>query len=249
MMNLKYLVTGTGRCGTVYMARFLTSVGILCGHETVFDYCGIRGAKRRLSGEDDLRLSIVSSLGFDTDKNEHVPQWHPDVKNIVADSSYMAAPYLAEELLKETKVIHVVRNPIKVINSFCNNIYYFRNGESVWKENQTYENFIYKFLPELKIDMPQYDRASLYYVRWNEMIERSNPDFFFRVEDSPDGLLKFLGVADNVDYYKEKTANTFKSYNEDVFDSLMKIQNRNIRLEVANMARRYGYNVLNDAVV
>ena len=59
-MNLKYLVTGTGRCGTVYMARILTSIGIPCGHETIFDYRGTRGARKRLFGEEQLRLSFVA---------------------------------------------------------------------------------------------------------------------------------------------------------------------------------------------
>lgn len=244
MKTINYIITGTGRCGTVYMARLLTSLGILCGHETIFDFCGLRGAQRRLSGEDPLRLSFVSSSNYD-----HPIKWHPDIENIVADASYMAAPFLADEILKDAKIIHVVRNPINVINSFCNNIYYFGNGESVWKINQTYENFIYKFVPELKIDMSQYDRASLYYVRWNEMIEKHNPDFFFRVEDEPTELLKFLEKPDAIDYYKETNTNTFKSNNTDVFDSLMKIQNRNIRLEVANMAKRYGYSMLNDSFI
>lgn len=250
MKHLDYIITGTGRCGTVYMARLLTSVGILCGHETIFDFCGIRGAQKRLSGEDPLRLSIASSLDYDAEKNEHHKvEWHPNVDNIVADSSYMAAPFLADEILKGAKLIHIVRDPIKVINSFCNNIYYFGNGVNDWKANQTYEKFICNFLPELKMPMPQYDRASLYYVRWNQMIEKNNPDFFFRVEDSPIELFKFLGAPNITEYYKESNTNTFKSYNTDVFDSLMKIQNRNIRLEVAKMARKYGYNVLNDSFI
>jgi hypothetical protein len=36
MIKLDYLVAGTGRCGTVYMARLLTSLGINCLHEGVF---------------------------------------------------------------------------------------------------------------------------------------------------------------------------------------------------------------------
>ena len=34
--KLDFLVTGTGRCGTVYMAELLTSLGIPCGHESLF---------------------------------------------------------------------------------------------------------------------------------------------------------------------------------------------------------------------
>ena len=250
-MNLQYVITGTGRCGTVYMARLLTSVGILCGHETIFDYCGLRGAKKRLDGEEDLRLSVVASIEYDELKNEYHPvNWHPDVNQIVADASYMAAPFLNDDVLAGTKVIHVVRNPIQVINSFCNSLYYFRNCDGVWKENQIYENFIYKFVPELKVDMPQYDRAALYYTKWNEMIEKAKPDFFYRVEDDPGQLLAFLGASGISEYYKDTKANTFKkSFNTDVFDSVMKIQNRAIRMDLANMAKRYGYNVLDNGII
>lgn len=35
-MSLEVIVTGTGRCGTNYMANVLTSAGIPCGRESVF---------------------------------------------------------------------------------------------------------------------------------------------------------------------------------------------------------------------
>lgn len=37
---LKYIITGTGRCGTGYAARLLSSAGMPCGHETVFSFDG-----------------------------------------------------------------------------------------------------------------------------------------------------------------------------------------------------------------
>lgn len=36
-MALKYIVTGTGRCGTNYLAKLLSSAGISCGRESVFN--------------------------------------------------------------------------------------------------------------------------------------------------------------------------------------------------------------------
>lgn len=35
-MNVKYVVTGTGRCGTGFMSKLLTSAGVPCGHEAIF---------------------------------------------------------------------------------------------------------------------------------------------------------------------------------------------------------------------
>jgi LPS sulfotransferase NodH len=49
MAKLKFLVTGSGRSGTNYMSRFLTSVGIMCGHESIFTHDGITEAIYRLS--------------------------------------------------------------------------------------------------------------------------------------------------------------------------------------------------------
>ncbi len=34
---LKFLITGTGRCGTDYMSELFKSVGIRCGHEAIFN--------------------------------------------------------------------------------------------------------------------------------------------------------------------------------------------------------------------
>lgn len=38
---IRLLITGTGRCGTMYMARLLTASGVPCGHEDVYTVAGI----------------------------------------------------------------------------------------------------------------------------------------------------------------------------------------------------------------
>ena len=38
---LEYIATGTGRCGTRYVSRVLSEVGIPCGHESIFQPKGI----------------------------------------------------------------------------------------------------------------------------------------------------------------------------------------------------------------
>lgn len=40
-VRLQYVVAGTGRCGTKYMAAFLSAIGIRCGHEAVYGPHGI----------------------------------------------------------------------------------------------------------------------------------------------------------------------------------------------------------------
>jgi hypothetical protein len=129
-MDLKYLVTGCGRSGTVYMAKLLTSLGVPCGHETIFDFDGIERALERIAGSIPLKLSETSLRA----KEDWV-----DVNTIVADASYMAAPYL--DFFPDATIIHVVRHPVKVINSFCNYIHYFQNTEP----NPSDPHYIYNY--------------------------------------------------------------------------------------------------------
>lgn len=239
-MKLKYVVAGTGRSGTVFMARLLTSVGISCGHESVFDFGGIQAARRRLSEQEMMHPSIISSINYnhDTKDFDHV-DWHPDIQTIIADSSYMAAPFLRDELLQGTSIIHAVRHPVKVINSFCNLMNYF--GDEHNPTDMVYHNFIYGFLPQLKEDMPQYDRAALYYILWNQMIENCNPDFFFRVEDNSDELLEFLGIS-VADRFADSTINTHWKPRTKSF-SWPEVKDRTIRNNLVDIGKKYGYDM------
>jgi len=235
MVNLKYLITGTGRCGTVYLARFLTSLGIPCGHESIFDWQGMRGAEKRLLGEKKIELSFVSQARYNGKDFKDLDDWI-DLKHIEAESSYMSAPFLGEEILRDIPIIHVVRNPIKVVNSFCNYINYFNSGIGT----NSYEQFIYRHLPELKEDMPQYDRACLYYVLWNEMIEKNNV-FFHRIEDDKQSLLDFIGASG--DYFDDHSVNTLKKIVNKKFLSPSQIENEDIQDRFVAMGTKYGYNM------
>lgn len=235
MIRLNYIVTGTGRCGTVWTARFLTSVGINCGHETIFDWKGLHWAKKRLQEEVPLELSFVAQKEKHKDESFTPMEIWVDLTKVEADSSYLAAPFLKENILRGTKIIHIVRDPFKVINSFCNYLGYFSNTTG----NNSYEQIIYRFLPELKSEkLNAYDRAALYWVRWNQMIEPS-AHFFYRVEDPPELLLKFLNK--NTDRYFQNTkVNSWQKPIEKPFDISM-ISNDMIKRECFHLAKKYGY--------
>lgn len=177
-MKLDYLITGTGRCGTVALAKFLTHIGIPCGHETVFhvskttnplaigidDYKPI-DVKDRLDCTDK-QLSFISRYNYEN--KEVVEKWI-DPNRIKADSSYMAAPYLQHELLKDTKVVHLIRCPINVVYSFVVNLNYFSSNEPQNK----WEYFISQHLPSVFNYNNPWERACEYYVQWNLMIEKN----------------------------------------------------------------------------
>jgi len=234
MKKLKYIVTGTGRCGTVFMARFLTSLGIPCGHESIFYSDGLDMAVQRLTGHMPIRLSNVSKADAKNDL------WLENLNNIEADSSYMAAPYLNQECLRESVVIHVVRHPVRVVNSFCNYINYFENPTP----KDGYEANIYNHLPLLKEEMPTYDRAALYYVMWNEMIEEAllNRGFFFhRIEDNKQELLEFLDCQPTNGVFNNTKVNTFKKPGASF--QIDHISNKDLKKRFVDMGRRYGYNM------
>lgn len=233
-MDLQYLVTGTGRCGTVFMARLLTSVGVPCGHETIFDWQGQYGAKQRLTGKRKLELSIASRRQFNpvTEQSQTVSEW-VNPSEIVAESSYMAAPFLEEITCP---VIHVVRHPVKVVRSFCDYIGYFQTQNS----GNTYERFMYRYVPDLKLDMPQYDRGCLYYVLWNEMIERHESALFHRVEDGSEPVLEYL--AKQGPCFNERGTNTYQKKTAQRFD-VDKIASQEIKSRFVAIGERYGYNM------
>lgn len=233
---LKYLVTGTGRCGTVHFAKLLTSLQIPCGHESIFDWQGIDGALKRLKHEEPKVLSEISQ------DNCKSPNWI-DPNTIIAESSYMAAPYLDHEIFKDTRIIHVVRNPVAVVNSFCNYLDYFKNPNSPKEE---WENFIYDQLPELKDEiLSVYDRGCLYYIKWNQMIENKLIDrgyCFHRIEDDISNVLEFLDLSPTDDMFKNKTENTLKKPTKQFEIPL--IQNQNIKRDFIKIGKKYRYKML-----
>lgn len=237
-MKLKYLVTGTGRSGTVFMARFLTSLGIPCGHESIFDWRGIRWAQKRIAAEEQIELSYASQMKWENGKWTPLEHW-VDPKLIEAESSYMAAPFLKDDLLKGVPVIHVVRDPVKVINSFCNYIGYFSSS----KGTNSYEQFIYRHLPELQREMSAYDRACLYWIRWNQLVEKASPALVHRVEDGPEKLFDFLGVRGPC--FSDRTVNSYKKLIDRKF-TVREIKNKAILEEFLETGKRYGYQMLSD---
>ena len=224
MIKLNYLVTGTGRCGTLYMAKLLSSIGIPCGHESVFTFNGYEHAKQVLNNDLPIKNSFISLLNG--------TEWF-DPEDMQAESSYMAAPFLKTDLLKNTKIIHLVRHPFLVINSFVNAINYFKSEvpSNVW------ETFIYSQCPELKEPMAQYDRAALYYVLWNKKINYC--DLFYRIEDLPYELFSFLG-ENPVEYYKDVNCNKFTQQ----INYKCLISNVAIKKDLINLCKKYQYNII-----
>jgi hypothetical protein len=101
-LRLKYIAAGCGHCGTGYVARLLTSAGIVCGHEHVFD---VNTHKRPTDRIDDEAPLGPAPWGF---------PW----EQVQAESSWLACFHLNHPCVAEATIIHIVRNPLLVLRSW-----------------------------------------------------------------------------------------------------------------------------------
>ena len=239
MIDLKYVVVGTGRCGTVYMARLLTSLGINCSHEAIFNYRGIDFATRVLNGDEPLENSFCST--HDILKNEQkIDDWL--FGDIVAESSYMAAPFLDYHLFNNVKIIHVVRSPMKVISSFVKDIGFFEKDCELYKE---WRDFVWLHLPELNHINNAIERACYYYVQWNKMIQSKSVGreyIRYKVDGkSLNKLIQFVGSTNCENLFSDKNINSWKKRQDDItFDD---IPEGSIKEQVRSISNEYYYDV------
>jgi hypothetical protein len=234
--DLLYLVVGTGRSGTVYLARLLTSVGIPCSHERIFNGNDIDDSVRILSG-DGQSSACSSHCGLD------------DSMQPVAESSYMAVPFLDHPLLTDCAIVHVVRDPLHVIRSFLNHIRFFR--DDCGERARPAEQFIRRHLPHLNFLPDAVSRACYFYLRWNQMIEESIAGrryILHPIESSPSALLAFLGVDPSVTVFHDPTCNAYTKWPDHmrVESQLPDVRDEEIKAcflwkEVATLAGKYGY--------
>ena len=234
MIDLQYLVVGTGRCGTLYMAKLLTAMGVPCSHESLFNWQGIKYAVCALKDEIPTQASEVS-----TRWNHHIK-----AQNAVAEASCLAVPFLNHPICRNVPVIHLVRNPIKVIDSFV------RGGNFFSKRipRNKYEWFIDEHMPPraLRRFPSAVERAAYFYLHWNKIIEktvyRDRVHLFYRIEDRDIPAIAQFVNSDKEDVYVDEHTNTWRHHNlrrkeikwRDIPDSTMKE-------ELMRKAKFYGY--------
>lgn len=228
-IRLKYLVTGTGRCGTVFMARLLTSLGEMCGHEAIFSHEGKEKAINRLMRKESVELSNCSRDG-----DWFIPE------RLTSESSYMAAPFLDDEILSGSKIIHVVRNPLDVVNSHTQDVHFFEYPNP---HQLPWQQFVLTYLPEIPEIDNLLERACFYYIRWNEMIEdraAGKPYILHRVEEklSPD-LIEFLNITQPESYFDDHRINSWNRREKDFGYS--DIPDGEIKSKFLLLAEKYKY--------
>lgn len=237
-IRLQYLITGTGRCGTTYMARLLTSLGYMCGHESIFTTYGINAAENKIYFQEPIETSVCSTKNLIV--NEPYEDWF-DPNSVKAESSYMAAPFLTEKFLKSTKIIHLVRNPLNVLSSFLYDVKFFDYEEN---NMDKYKNFVLKYLPEITSIENHVERACYYYICWNQMIEKSKYTkkyLLHKVENQcNDELCDFLGIAMPDNFFSDSSMNSWKRDRENNL-TLDDIPNGLIKQDFIKLMSNYGY--------
>ena len=210
------IVTGTGRCGTGFAAHWLSSAGIRTGHEAIFMYRGIDAALKRAAM----------------------------FRQFKADASWMAAPYLDHPFLENVPIVHQMRHPKKVIESWIR--------KSTAEHTPRYWGFVVAHAPEIGEQEREIDQFAARYVIWTEMIEEKliqrplDNVYLWRVEDGEEGLLGWLSDKNLIDPTRLDRANLFpdKSYNHkggDPVEAHLADISEPWRSKLAAICEKYGY--------
>lgn len=163
-MTLEILITGTGRCGTGFIAKLLTSAGCRCTHEQIFNPNGWDNAL--------WQMQLMA---------EH-PEW-----NWRAESSWCGSVYLDRPELQDVTVVHLVRHPKKVLDSLL------RRHKSTHPYYGPHHHWLAKHLPGLKEwDTPE-GKAAYQYVQMNKIVE-VQANILHQVEHDPKELLAKLDI-------------------------------------------------------
>lgn len=214
MIELKYLVTGLPKGATTYMCRLLTSLDIMCGHESIFKTQGLEHAKKIINGEIQPTTSYCSLVDLKTNKKRN---FEFDSKKIIAESSYMSAPYLNDPILKNTKIIFVVRDPWNTLTSLflCAHMW-----NRPIKESKPYIDFCEKIIPNMNHIENLLNKCVHFMIKWHEIIEKQlkeNKDYIiFKSEEKINNeLLDFLKKEKNNKKCFENTKeNSWRKGNE-----------------------------------
>lgn len=220
--RIKFLVVACPRSGTFYISNLLKANSVNCGHEDIFSEY------------------IFDYFFYGRAK----PKYE-------ADSSFLAAPCLSEMDNYSIKVIHIVRNPLKVITSLMD-LNFFSDSRTNDKHHQLFLRIIKNNLPKINIYNQEIDKCVYFYLQWNKMIEKNKKVLMsktFRIEDLKDGsdeLKKFLGLRDfhfpsneNLELFNNKAHEKSQNRKYNIED----IHDEDLKNELKKQAEFYGYNI------
>lgn len=143
---INFVITGTGRSGTMWASKALTAAGLPCAHE---HSCS--------SWNDDYSDDQV---------------WR-DAPHI-GESSWQAAPFVGEMRAAGVRVVHLVRDPIEVASSMVTNEMLDpvpTPAGGLW-ELLPWHQFLTTYIGDRIWRLHPHDRALQFWTDWNKLIEQ-----------------------------------------------------------------------------
>ena len=176
-----FIVTGTARSATGYIAAVLSAAGLLCGHEGWYAV-GAAGPARGLPHSDPARSLLwpVRRMRLEVRRRR---------AGLVGDASWLAVPWLARY---RGLVYLQVRHPLSVIRSLVGMRFFSRSADE-----SAFRAFVGRHFPITGDDVVDSMR---WWVEWNKRA-LNYCDRWWRVEHlGPDGVaevLDDLGIPDS----------------------------------------------------
>jgi len=204
--------SGTGRCGTGYLSKVLSSVGVNCSHEGIF-----APVEHKPPTDEEVHKRI---------QVRHDNAWW----GWEAESSWLAAPYLNWPDMAGKKVVHLVRDPVAVINS--------QMRIKAFERPTAYLDFIYQWLPDMAYWETPEQQAAYFYVAWNELIEPF-ATVRHRIEDNIRPLLEKLSIVPEVEIYDNTAYNSRLGFRH--WDFQVDTLPDELRIPLLQKQEAYGY--------
>lgn len=144
---MKYLIVGTGRCGTGYMSKILTDSGIKCSHEGIFTPYGIKDINKYDADSSWLAVPHILTYRQTLERVVHIVRhplkifrsWLYDQNNVISlKPKNTKSPY-NRYIVDHFPAISKERNPIDRAA-----IYYLNCNETI-ANNCTEYNIPYSF--------------------------------------------------------------------------------------------------------
>lgn len=242
---LEYLITGTGRCGTVSLYILLNQSGIKASHEVLF-------SPEQLPAEREKEYQTLKDRLLNTEYR--------------AESSFLAASFLGTDLLPPSiTLVHLTRDPLLTIKSFMELRFFqchFDTLSLTGKIKNKLEQYKLisrdhlhdKFVDYIKRHLPHIfeninEEVTLYmkyYVGWNQLIlDKANTypkHYLHKIEDPTDKLCEFLGIPElQTDIYNQKKHS--KKDNISLTGLHSKIKNSSYYPEFREFCNKIGYEV------
>jgi hypothetical protein len=184
---MKFVVTGTGRCGTGFTARLMTAAGLNCGHEQAFRPRPAWGERAAFRGGLKAPLARVRE-GLRRSRLQ-----------LDGDASWMAVPRLHQ--FAGVKFLQT-RDPIAVIRSFTGTRFFSDPTRNV--AQRAYAMAHFSVVGDDVVDTMRW------WVFWNRLARR-HADLTYRLEDLDQAMLAIMLSMLDIDEPEARATSAFAS--------------------------------------